>query len=486
MKTRGTLAAVVLVALGTLAGPASAEVSGVHLTISPYAGAAFWDDTMYLEDSIVFGGRAGLGLCSWFGLEGTYGLVPGNTSINATEPESDAEHIGADVVITLVPGSPIAPYVFGGWAQLMFTPDPKRPAETARGEQTFNGLEFGAGLKIRLVERLALRLEARDVMVERDAPSTTEATHNIFATAGLHLALGGKVRDEDHDGVGDRKDKCPGTPAGALVDNTGCPTDADGDGVFDGLDTCANTARGARVDAKGCPTDADTDGVFDGIDTCADTPKGARVDAKGCPMDADSDGVADGLDRCDNTPGGAKVNPEGCPLDSDRDSVYDGIDLCANTPEGARVDKNGCPIEVSEKETQLLDTGMIRIENINFDTGKATLKPESFKVLDEVGGILMQWPQLQFEIGGHTDSRGSEASNHTLSHARAQAVLSYLQQHFPGLGSGQYTAKGYGESKPISDNKTVLGMAKNRRVEFKVTNTDVLKKEVEKRKLLRN
>jgi len=484
MKTRGTLAAFALVALGTLVGPASAEVSGVHLTLTPYLGAAFWDDTTYLDDSFIFGGRAGLGLCSWFGVEGTYGFAPGVGSLYSGE--SDAEHIGADGVVTLWPSCVIAPYVLGGWSQLAFDPDPKKLAEAARGKQSFNGWEFGAGVKIRLVERMSLRLEARDVMVERDAPSATDASHNIFGTVGLHFAIGGHVRDLDADGVGDRKDKCPGTPLGALVDKSGCPTDADGDGVFDGLDTCANTAKGAKVDAKGCPTDGDGDGVFDGLDTCANTPKGARVDAKGCPTDADKDGVADGLDRCDNTPGGAKVNPEGCPLDSDRDGVYDGIDLCDHTPEGARVDKNGCPIEVSEKETQLLDTGMIRIENINFDTGKATLKPESFKVLDEVGGILMQWPQLQFEVGGHTDSRGSDANNQKLSDSRAQAVLDYLQQKFPGLGSGQYTAKGYGESKPVSDNKTALGMAKNRRVEFKVTNTDVLKKEVEKRKMLRN
>jgi len=483
MKTRGTLAAFALVALGMLTGPASAEVSGVHLTISPYAGAAFWDNTTYLDDSFAFGGRAGLALCSWFGLEGTYGFAPGIGSIHNIE--SDAQHVGADGVITLWPGSAVAPYVLGGWSQLVFDPDPRRPAESVRGEQTFNGYEFGGGLKIRLVERLALRLEARDVLVKRDEPSSTDQSHNVFATAGLHLAIGGKVRDGDGDGVGDRKDRCPDTPAGAIVDKTGCPTDADGDGVFDGLDTCANTPKGARVDAMGCPTDADADGVFDGLDTCANTPKGARVDAMGCPTDADNDGVADGIDRCENTPNGAKVNPEGCPLDSDRDGVYDGIDLCDNTPEGARVDKNGCPIEVSEKETQLLDTGLIRIENINFDTGKAALKPESFRVLDEVGGILMQWPQLQFEIGGHTDSRGSDANNQKLSEGRAQAVLEYLRQTFPALGSGQYTAKGYGESAPVADNKTVLGMAKNRRVEFKVLNTDVLKKEIEKRRMLR-
>lgn len=59
--------------------------------------------------------------------------------------------------------------------------------------------------------------------------------------------------DADQDGVADRRDRCPGTPRGALVDLRGCPTDFDGDGVFDGLDRCPNTPRGSTVDGVGCP-----------------------------------------------------------------------------------------------------------------------------------------------------------------------------------------------------------------------------------------
>jgi len=159
--------------------------------------------------------------------------------------------------------------------------------------------------------------------------------------------------------------------------------------------------------------------------------------------------------------------------------------VCDNTPEGVRVDKDGCPIEVSEKETQLLDTGMIRLSNINFETKKWDIKPESYEGLDEVGKILVQWPQLQIEIGGHTDSRGSDAYNQELSQQRAQAVLDYLTGKFPNLNPSQYTAMGYGEGKPIANNKTELGRAQNRRVEFKVLNRETLRKEIEKRKLLK-
>jgi hypothetical protein len=118
--------------------------------------------------------------------------------------------------------------------------------------------------------------------------------------------------DMDGDGIDDSMDKCPGTPVGALVDETGCPKDADGDGVYDGIDKCPDTAKGARVDAAGCTTDADGDGVADGMDQCPGTPAGARVDARGCPSDEDGDGVVDGLDRCPGSPKGAKVDATGC------------------------------------------------------------------------------------------------------------------------------------------------------------------------------
>jgi len=235
----------------------------------------------------------------------------------------------------------------------------------------------------------------------------------------------------------------------------------------------------------GCPIDSDGDGVFDGLDQCPNTPKGAKVDAKGCPIDSDGDGVFDGLDKCPDTPKGAVIDSVGCPIDSDGDGVPDGIDQCPNTPAGVKVDPQGCPIEVTEKETELLDTGTIRIQNINFDVNKATIKAESDSVIDGVAKIVLQYPALTFEIGGHTDNTGKKDANMKLSEARAKAVLDYLVQKFPTLDATHFTVKGYGPTMPVAPNTSKLGKAKNRRVEFKVTNTDVLKIEREKRHLLR-
>jgi outer membrane protein OmpA-like peptidoglycan-associated protein len=219
--------------------------------------------------------------------------------------------------------------------------------------------------------------------------------------------------------------------------------------------------------------DADGDGVMDGADRCPGTPPGATVDASGCPRDSDGDGVYDGIDQCPDTPKGATVDARGCPQDSDGDGVYDGIDQCPGTPAGTRVDEKGCP--VSEKEAELLDTGELRLQDVRFDTNQATLKAESYPILDEVGAILSKWPQLRIEIGGHTDSQGAETYNQGLSERRAKAVLDYLGSKF-SIQTDQYMVKGYGESAPIASNDTPEGRARNRRVVFKVLNREVLKK----------
>jgi outer membrane protein OmpA-like peptidoglycan-associated protein len=194
--------------------------------------------------------------------------------------------------------------------------------------------------------------------------------------------------------------------------------------------------------------------------------------------------VFDGIDQCENTTKGCTVDEKGCPKDSDGDGVCDGLDLCPATPAGIQVDAKGCPTELIERETELLDTGMIRLQGINFETSKATIKPESFPALDVVGQVLTKWPELKIEIGGHTDARGSNAANQKLSLARAQAVETYLIQRFPALQTSQFTEKGYGESRPLVPNRDETSWAMNRRVEFVVLNKDVLKHEVERRRQL--
>jgi outer membrane protein OmpA-like peptidoglycan-associated protein len=109
-------------------------------------------------------------------------------------------------------------------------------------------------------------------------------------------------------------------------------------------------------------------------------------------------------------------------------------------------------------------TGHAAVYGIEFDTGKATLKPASEKVLGDVLSLLQAQPDWKMKIEGHTDSTGTKAGNVTLSQQRAAAVVAWLVAK--GIPRERLTAAGLGDSKPIADNSTDEGRARNRRVEL--------------------
>ncbi len=481
MRARFVLAGLALLAVCS-AGRAIAEPTGSYGYLIPFGGYTVFDGDLrfphaHLADDYNLGGRIGWQLKPWIGIEGVAGFT---ATSEDTTGGSDVDFLHGSGNLVL---SPFQGLIGGPFVSVGFGMSQLKIAGGSGDKLKQGNFEAGGGLKLWFTDQIGLRVEARDLMWLNKEKSTTIESHTWVLGGGLVLALGSKPRDTDQDGVPDRKDKCPDTPKGATVDATGCPKDSDGDGVLDGIDQCPNTPKGATVDARGCPHDTDGDGVFDGLDQCADTPKGATVDAKGCPSDADGDGVLDGIDQCPSTPKGATVDALGCPKDSDGDGVPDGLDKCPDTAAGLRVDANGCPIEVMEKETELLDTGMIRLQDINFETAKADLLPESLPRLDVVGQVLSKWQELKIEIGGHTDDKGAVKYNQKLSEARAQSVATYLETKF-SLKPEQFTARGYGKSRPLVPNTNELNRSRNRRVEFVVLNKDVLKKEVQRRRLL--
>ena len=106
------------------------------------------------------------------------------------------------------------------------------------------------------------------------------------------------------------------------------------------------------------------------------------------------------------------------------------------------------------------------LDNVNFETGKADLKPESFPVLDELVGYLTRKDDERIEIGGHTDNVGKPAANLALSMERAKSVMAYVISK--GIDANRLTAKGYGMTQPIAENTTADGRAQNRRTEVKI------------------
>jgi outer membrane protein OmpA-like peptidoglycan-associated protein len=117
------------------------------------------------------------------------------------------------------------------------------------------------------------------------------------------------------------------------------------------------------------------------------------------------------------------------------------------------------------------NVGMVKVKevfsfnNINFAVGKAIITPEIETALQPLLKVLLDNPDMKVEIGGHTDAIGSKIKNEKLSQSRADAVVAWL---ITKNVKAQMTAKGYGSSAPVSDNKTKAGRAANRRIEIKV------------------
>ena len=124
-------------------------------------------------------------------------------------------------------------------------------------------------------------------------------------------------------------------------------------------------------------------------------------------------------------------------------------------------------IEIDESGMKkALDTaGKVVLHGINFDTGKATIKPESKPLLDEVGKLINDNKDLKLSIEGHTDNVGNKDANQKLSEARAKSVKDFLVANYK-IDAARLTAKGFGDTKPVADNGTDDGKAKNRRVEL--------------------
>ncbi len=305
--------------------------------------------------------------------------------------------------------------------------------------------------------------------------SSSEAVGDYFHhTLGLVLRFG-SGKDTDKDGIVDKEDKCP-TVAG-IEKLMGCP-DKDGDMVADLDDVCPDIK--GLVSLKGCP-DGDGDGIADKDDSCPELAGLAELN--GCP-DKDADGIADKDDKCPDAKGLAAMS--GCP-DTDGDGISDPDDQCPK--EKGTTAMAGCPDRdgdgVADKDDKCPDVIGLKTNNgcpamdveviakisfaakaIQFETGKDVIKKSSHAKLDTVVNIMKKYQFTSWSIEGHTDNTGNAAKNLQLSKDRAASVKKYFVNQ--GIDAGRLTSEGYGDTKPIGDNKTSKGRAENRRVEIKL------------------
>ena len=197
--------------------------------------------------------------------------------------------------------------------------------------------------------------------------------------------------------------------------------------------------------------------------------KDAFEDENGCPdPDNDKDGILDVVDRCPMDPEDKDgfEDDNGCPdPDNDKDGFLDPKDKCPLEPEVVNGvdDDDGCPDEGGK--VRLTKDKIEILDKVYFDFNKATIKPVSFDILNQVANVLKGNSQLvRVRIEGHTDSKGNDAYNKKLSQSRAESVRNYLVAK--GIDTNRLVPAGFGEEQPVATNTTNDGRAENRRVEF--------------------
>jgi OOP family OmpA-OmpF porin len=444
-----------LIALGvavtavTLAiGPARPAVAGETgdavtspLEIGVFGGLRFYDKKHGLgrfEDDFeglspdtggIFGLRLTYNLCKYMGVEAEGFVSPTHTRFGGGDGGTGMLILGyrGSLVATLLPTGPVRPFVLAGYGGVS-----SFPSDTAVVPRDTDGMfHLGAGAKLPLSDTFGLRLDGRVL-----APG---AVASDFFGIGDETGFNGpdwEILLSAYLGLGGEKPAPPPPPPPpppAPVDE-----DPDKDGISGSADKCPDKAE-------------DMDGF---------------QDEDGCPdPDNDGDGIADKDDKC---PGKAEdkdgfQDEDGCPdPDNDGDGIADNDDKCPGEPEtkNSYQDQDGCPDEVPAELKKF--TGVI--EGIKFKTKSADITKDSHAVLDKAIKVLVDFPDVKLEIGGHTDDVGKAEFNRSLSQKRADSVMKYLVDK--GIAPARLTSVGYGMDKPIGDNKTKAGKAQNRRTEF--------------------
>jgi len=308
---------------------------------------------------------------------------------------------------------------------------------------------FGGGLKVFVHRRVGIRLDVRGTVTSRQGTVGSRVVHPEVLL-GVVIPLGLQPRDSDGDGSFDpdqRKppvDRCP--DVAGTVPMGGCP-DADRDTVPEPDDRCPGVV--GLGERRGCPAlhDSDHDGVYDPGQVDIPPP---------------------GEDKCPAIPGlPAYV---GCPPpDSDGDGVPDPDDKCIDVREvlNGFQDDDGCPDEVPIDLKEVI--GALR--SINFSFMSDVITDSSRPELDHAVEIMRKYPTIRVEVQGHTDDEGDPSVNVELSRRRAEAVRQYILTA-GSIAPERLRAVGYGGDKPVVDNQTEAGKARNRRIELRLLDAD--------------
>ncbi|HYQ85658.1 MAG TPA: OmpA family protein [Bacteroidota bacterium] len=396
----------------------------------------------------------------------------------------------------------IQPYAFGGIGLMYFNPVdksemplPRNSRDEYRRMAPF--VPLGAGAEYLVSDKTAVGIRGAYNFTFTDNLDDVKAGNNdAFWSVTLTLFgfLESPNNDWDGDGLTNDEEKRLGTdPHNPDTDGDGLRDgeevkvyhtdplnrDTDGDGLTDGEEVLKYHTDPLKKDTDGDgltdgeevlkygtdPLNKDTDG--DGL---TDGDEVLKYHTDPLKRDTDGDGLTDGDEVL-------KYHTDPLNRDTDGDGLTDGEEVLKyhTDPLNKDTDRGGMP---DGKEIQLglnpldpkddvviVDVGeKIILEGVNFQTAKTTLLPGSKQILDQVAKGLKAYPTAEVAIYGHTDNVGGAKYNMKLSLGRANSVKSYLVSK--GIEPPRIVTRGYGYTKPIADNATPEGRAKNRRIEF--------------------
>jgi len=408
-----------LVAAGILAAAsfASAANKEGQFSISPVIGGYTYDGKQHLDTNLLYGMRAGYNFTKNLGVEALFDYV--NTSPTKRLLDVDMYRYGGELLYHFFPDNTLVPYVAAGYSALHF--DAKTIDNRVRG-----AFDYGVGAKYFLNDSIALRGDVRHIIYRMD----DRTNNNVEYTVGAYIPFGGVTPAA----------KPVEPPASKAVEPPPAPVP---------VPPAAPTALLSIAPAT--------------------VTKGQAATLSWTSQNASG---------CDIQPGIGQVPPQGARAIVPGDTTAYTI-LCSGAggtatsaasiaviaPPPAPVVVPPAP-KVSVAAEKFCSKPAIL--NIQFDTNKSDIKPMYDAELKAVADFLKEFPKAKGEISGHTDNVGGKAINEKLSQRRAESVKDYIVEKF-GIAAGRITAKGYGYAKPLADNKTKEGKAKNRRIEANFT-----------------
>jgi len=396
-----------LLAMATFA---SAGNKAGSFSISPIIGGYTFDGVQHLDTNLVFGARAGYNFTKNLGVEALFDYVNPTESSKFSTRNIAMYRYGGELLYHFFPDNNFVPYVAAGYAGLNFDKEDKK---------TRGAADYGIGAKYFINDSFALRGDVRHIIYRMNH----ETMNNVEYTVGAYIPFGGAE------------------PAMKPVEPAPAP---------------------APVAAPVAPP------VVEPAPAPAPPPPAAPTASLSVAPASITKGetatlswTSQNASKCDIQPSIGPVQPQGSMSISPADNTA--YTLTCSGDGGVATSASNIAVVVPPPVVQ---PALCRptVLNIQFDTNKYNIKPKYDGELKKVADFLKEFPKAKGVIEGHTDSVGSKASNMKLSQRRADSVRNYLIKTF-GISADRIEAKGYGPTKPVADNKTTAGKAKNRRIE---------------------